>query len=54
MDVIARGGIYLFSIPRILSYYAIYILKNITLFWIYTLFSYALFYSVFLITFGGK
>lgn len=53
-DVIARGGIYLFSIPRILSYYAIYILKNITLFWIYTLLSYTVFYSIFLITLGGK
>jgi hypothetical protein len=54
MDVIARGGVYLFSIPRMLSYYAIYILGNITLFWIYSLISYAILYSLFLTLFGDS
>jgi hypothetical protein len=53
-DVISRGGVYFFSIPRMVAYFSIYIIANITLFWIYTVLSYALFYSIFLFLFGGS
>jgi hypothetical protein len=54
IDILTRGFNYLFAIPRVLSYYAIYILNNITLFWIFTLISYAMLYALFLTLLGGK
>jgi hypothetical protein len=48
-DVLTRGLNYVGSIPRVMGYFAIYILENITMFWIYTLISYAMIYAIFLV-----
>jgi hypothetical protein len=47
LDIVARGFVYLFSVPRVMAYYAIYI-SDISLFWILVSLSYAPFYAFFL------
>jgi hypothetical protein len=49
-DIIFRALAYLGAIPRVMAYYAIYILDNITIFWIYSLFSYSGWYGLFFST----
>jgi len=47
LDIVARGFAYMFSVPRVMAYYAIYI-YDISLFWILVSLSYAPLYAFFL------